>query len=110
VKDLEACRKFYAQVIGLTEKERPDLGFEGAWFALGAHQELHLLCLDKPCEAAQLPEHPGRDAHFAIAVESLPLMMTRLNGYKVPFTQSRSGRQAIFTRDPDGNGLELVKA
>ncbi len=108
VKDLEVCRKFYAQVLGLVEKERPDLGFEGAWFELG-HQELHLLRLDKSCEAESINEHPGRDAHFAIAVDNLPTLTARIKGYGISCVQSRSGRQAVFLRDPEGNGVELVK-
>ena len=29
--DVEATRRFYVDVIGLTEGDRPDLGFDGAW-------------------------------------------------------------------------------
>jgi len=28
---------------------------------------------------------------------------------EVPYTLSRSGRRALFCRDPDGNAIELVE-
>ena len=34
--DLEASRRFYVDVLGMREVERPDFGFPGLWFQLGS--------------------------------------------------------------------------
>ena len=40
--DLERSRRFYREVLGLEEIERPPFPFPGAWFRLG-DRELHLI-------------------------------------------------------------------
>ena len=42
VTDLERSRRFYREVLGLEEIERPPFPFPGAWFRLG-DRELHLI-------------------------------------------------------------------
>jgi glyoxylase I family protein len=36
-------------------------------------------------------------------------LCARLDVAGIPYTLSRSGRRAIFCRDPDGNALELIE-
>src|SRR5438034_10793520 len=43
VKDVEASCKFYASVLRLEPISRPAFTFPGAWFRLGASQELHII-------------------------------------------------------------------
>ena len=109
VKDLNESLAFYQDVLGLALIERPELGFDGAWLALGTTQQLHLLVLDNPRQAEHLPEHGGRDQHFALAVLSIDPIVAKLNSANIQYTQSRSGRQAVFFRDPDGNAIECVQ-
>ena len=42
VKDLEASKRFYRDVLGLAELPRPDLQARGAWLAVGDRQ-IHLI-------------------------------------------------------------------
>lgn len=110
ISDLARSQKFYQEVLGLTLIERPSLKFDGLWFALNddATQQLHLLLLPENMTQRSLPEHVGRDGHFALLVEDLPGYIERANKAGIPHTMSRSGRDAAFLRDPDGNGIELI--
>lgn len=108
VSDLGRARAFYEKLLGLSPlPSRPDLGFPGVWYAVGVG-EIHLLCLPSPDPVVGRPEHGGRDRHAAFAVEDWEGLRQTLLRAGVPFTLSRSGRRAIFVRDPDGNALELL--
>lgn len=108
VSDAGEARRFYAEVLGLTELPRPDLGFPGAWLSLGGGQALHLLELPDPDPQEGRPEHGGRDRHFALRVGATAPFAERLADAGIAFTRSRSGRDALFFRDPDGNAVELL--
>jgi glyoxylase I family protein len=45
-----------------------------------------------------------------MAVRDLEALSRRLEGAGVALTRSRSGRRAIFCRDPDGNAIELIES
>jgi len=108
VSDTAHSLCFYRDVLGLHVIERPDLGFPGAWLALGA-QQLHLMELPNQDATQGRVEHAGRDRHFAVQVTGLASFEQRLHAAGVAFTRSRSGRASIFCRDPDGNGVELME-
>jgi len=108
VSDLARSCVFYEQVLGLNQIERPELGFAGAWLALGNGIDLHLLVLPNPDRMRASPAHAGRDRHLALRVQSLEQAIATLTQADVPFTRSTSGRASIFCRDPDGNGIELT--
>lgn len=107
ISDTERSLGFYRDLLGLEVIERPELGFPGAWLAIGDKQ-LHLLELPDPDATAERPEHVGRDRHLALAVEGMVELEQRLAQSGMTFTRSKSGRNAIFCRDPDGNGIELI--
>lgn len=110
VADTARALRFWRDLVGLEVlPERPDLGYPGAWLDLGGGQQLHLLEVPNPDPATGRPAHVGRDRHLALAVEDLDAWAARLEAAGVAFTRSRSGRRALFCRDPDGNGLELVE-
>lgn len=109
IADLDCARAFYEGVLGLSASpERPELGFPGVWYDVGGGQ-IHLLQLPNPDPVEARPEHGGRDRHTALGVEDWEAMQACLTAAGVPFTLSRSGRRALFCRDPDGNALELVE-
>ncbi|EEF48053.1 conserved hypothetical protein [Ricinus communis] len=84
--------------IGLEINEaRPDdkLPYRGAWLWVGSEM-IHLMELPNPDPLNGRPEHGGRDRHTCIAI-------------RIPYTLSKSGRPAIFTRDPDANALEFTQ-
>ncbi|MCK9529735.1 MAG: VOC family protein [Gammaproteobacteria bacterium] len=107
VADTERALSFYRDILGLVPAARPALGFPGAWLQVG-DQQIHLLELPNPDPVDGRPEHGGRDRHVAFAVDQLDAITERLEIAGVPCTRSRSGRPAIFCRDPDGNAVELV--
>ena len=109
VSDTERALGFYRDVLGLSVVERPELGFPGAWLAIGDKQ-LHLLELPNPDPFEGRPDHVGRDRHLALTVQGLDRLEIRLAQAEIPITRSKSGRDAIFCRDPDGNGVELIAA
>ncbi len=109
VSDTRRALEFYTGLLGLgVDETRPELGYSGAWLAVGDAQ-IHLLELPDPLQGIPLPEHGGRDRHVALAVTGLDDIQEVLFSAGVPFTPSRSGRRALFCRDPDGNAIELVE-
>ena len=110
VQDLAQSIHFYCHIIGLEQdQQRPDMSFEGAWLIVG-EQQIHLLALPETEQKTSQPEHAGRDRHLAIYVTHIETIQQNLEDHKIPFTMSRSGRQALFCRDPDGNGLEFIQS
>jgi glyoxylase I family protein len=110
VSDLARAQHFYESVLGLTRyPNRPDLPYPGAWYDLGGGQQLHLMQLPNPDADSIRPEHGGRDHHIALAVSDMHALKSRLDAAGVKYTASRSGRAALFCRDPDMNTLEFVE-
>ncbi len=107
VRDTERALAFYHGVLGLPVVERPALAFPGAWLDIGRRQQIHLLEL-AGAGAADRSKHGGRDAHVALYVDDLDAVVALLDSAAIPFTLSRSGRRALFCRDPDGNAIELI--
>lgn len=111
VEDLYKSLAFYQEVLKLEiDCNRPDLGYPGAWLTLPGQQQIHLMQLDNPDKNSQRPEHGGRDHHVAFSVSSIGKIADSLNELNVSFTNSKSGRKALFCRDPDGNALEFIEA
>ena len=108
VSDTTRALDYYTGLLGLERVERPDLPFPGAWLAVG-EQQIHLLELPSPDPVTGRPEHGGRDRHLALLVEDLEGLKSRLEAAGIPYTLSRSGRRALFCRDPDGNALEFIE-
>lgn len=97
--DIDSARDFYANVMGFDEIERPDFGFPGLWFQMGA-QQLHL----QPGRA------PDSFQHFALEVDDLDAVLEELaaRGLDVQAgpAVAGAGKQAFLT-DPTGNIIEL---
>ncbi len=111
VADTARALAFYVEILGMElDPHRPDLGFAGAWLKAGAGQQIHLLELPDPDAGSERPAHAGRDRHTALRVGGLEAIERRLHQQGIACTRSRSGRRALFCRDPDGNGIELIEA
>ena len=109
VADTERALGFYRDLLGLaSDPSRPDLGYPGAWLSLGDRQ-IHLLELPNPDPLEGRPTHGGRDRHVAMTVPKLDRLCERLDAAGIPYTRSRSGRRALFCRDPDANALEFIE-
>ena len=110
---LERSMDFYGRMLGLEiNPERPEdkLPYRGAWLWIGPEM-IHLMELPNP-DVTHLefrPTHGGRDRHFCIGVKNIQPLIECLEKEGVAYTASKSGRPAIFFRDPDANTLEVVE-
>jgi glyoxylase I family protein len=110
VADTRRSLDFYHGLLGLPlDDSRPGLDFPGAWLQVGDGQ-IHLLELPGSGQSRDPGQHGGRDHHLAMNVTSLDELVQALERAGIAYTRSRSGRRALFCRDPDGNALELVES
>jgi catechol 2,3-dioxygenase-like lactoylglutathione lyase family enzyme len=102
--DVDATRRFYIGIVGLTEGERPPLGFDGAWLYAGGHAILHV-------SKGRLPQpRAGVIDHMAFSATDLKGTVARLKENKVEFVlrqQVGTGVWQIFCHDPMGAKVEL---
>jgi len=109
IADLNSAVDFYHGVLGMTlVPDRPELGYPGVWLQI-QQQQIHLLQLPNPDPVEGRPQHGGRDRHVAFGISDLDSLVARLKTAGIAYTLSRSGRRALFCRDPDGNALEFVE-
>ena len=107
ISDLQKSRAFYEGLLGLTPNPaRPNFDFEGVWYDIG-HNQIHLMVVPNPYAGVQRPAHGGRDNHLALAVDDVEPIKAALEQAGVPYSASKSGRAALFCRDPDGNAIEF---
>lgn len=110
VADTQRALQFYQHILGLQiDPNRPDLGYPGAWLNINDDQQIHLLELPNPDPLHDRPPHGGRDRHIALALNNLKDLQKRLDAAAIPYTLSKSGRSALFCRDPDANALEFIE-
>jgi ubiquinone/menaquinone biosynthesis C-methylase UbiE len=100
----ERARAFYGGVLGLEEiaKPRALTGRGGAWFACG-RQQLHL--------GVDPDFRPQRKGHPALLVVDLGAVRERLLAAVAPVVEDELllGYERIYTFDPFGNRLELLR-
>jgi catechol 2,3-dioxygenase-like lactoylglutathione lyase family enzyme len=101
VADAARSRRFYEEVLQLQPVERPDLGFPGAWYGIGATQ-LHLIERE-PMGTKIDPTGP----HFAVAVEDLDAARRALSSAGVEMLDP--GGDQLWILDPDGYTVELTR-
>jgi catechol 2,3-dioxygenase-like lactoylglutathione lyase family enzyme len=102
--DVEATRKFYVGVLGLTEGERPPFKFPGLWLYAGGHPILHI-------SGARLPkERAGVIDHIAFSTTDLQATVARLKEHGIEHSLNRqvgTGIWQVFCHDPMGAKVEL---
>ena len=121
VADLERSRRFYREVLGLVEIERPPFPFPGAWFRLG-DRELHLIAGEGAAPSATSGTDP-RQLHFAVRVASYrgALEHLRGHGYRedrdegdlrrvLALPHSVVGYPQLYLLDPDRHMIEINAA
>jgi len=105
VSDVEQSCRFYREVLGLEAIPRPAFTFPGAWFRLGANQELHII----GDRADPVISH-NRGNHFALEVDDLDAWNRHLDSAEaehLPRKRRPDGAWQLFLRDPDGHVIEL---
>ncbi len=109
VSNLAASKRFFGEVLGLPEDERPDFNFAGAWYAIGDRQ-LHLI--EDASGGREIRENIGRSDHMAMEVADLEVVKARLNEFEIQFAEGsneRLGMSQAFCSDPDGHTIEFVR-
>jgi catechol 2,3-dioxygenase-like lactoylglutathione lyase family enzyme len=120
VTDLERSRRFYLEILGLTEITRPPFSFPGAWFAVGeTGQQLHLIVHTRSPFRADKPLDT-RDLHFAVRVPSYAraVEFLRTSGYRDDIAgddplrmilqpHAVAGFPQIYILDPDRHVIEI---
>ncbi|MEX2175703.1 MAG: VOC family protein [Pirellulaceae bacterium] len=105
VADVDQSVAFYQDVLRLVPIPRPAFTFPGAWFRLGADQELHLIG-----ERTQEVVSHNRGNHFALLVDDLDAWEQHLTQSGARFLPRRlrpDGALQIFVIDPDDHYVEL---
>lgn len=116
--DLEASRRFYTDIAGLTEFERPKRAYEGAWFRINDAQELHLIHGNPGATYRGAKSLDNDDVHFAFAVDVCAAMLERLrsHGYRDDaglegplsmIVRNVHGFVHLFVFDPDRHVIEF---
>lgn len=109
VAELERAKRFYGEVLGLEEIERPAFPFPGAWYRIGGRQ-LHLIVRGGARTLRGTREPDSRDGHVALRVRSYRAALERLRAQGVPLVEkpvNATPWPQIFLTDPDGNVIEL---
>ena len=114
VKDVEASRQFYVNVLGMQDVPRPAFDFGGAWFQAGATL-IHLIEEHPASGPAGYPvevlKKSSRNHHFAFEVEDANAAADSLKalGYELIDEPKHrpDGAVQMFVADPDGHVVEL---
>jgi catechol 2,3-dioxygenase-like lactoylglutathione lyase family enzyme len=98
------ARRFYADVVGLAEIERPPtMGGTGVWFRVGS-RELHI--------SEHEPFAPAPKAHpaFELTGAELDSLAARLHaaGAEVRWDERLPRARRFYSFDPAGNRLEFL--
>jgi catechol 2,3-dioxygenase-like lactoylglutathione lyase family enzyme len=124
--DLDAMRKFYTEVMGLTVGPRPKFNFPGLWLYNGGHDSydnavVHILGID-PNDAQGLKDYLGDRSvdslqggtgtfdHIAFSATDLHGMIALLKKLNAPYrerTVPDLNLHQVFVDDPSGVVIEL---
>ncbi len=123
--DLEASRRFYADVLGLTVGPRPAFPFPGLWMYRGDHGDVanavvHIIGIDRTEQTGLDNYLGGRDEtklrgtgtidHVAFFADGLSTMLDHLRSQGVEYRQRTVpsiGLHQVFLDDPNGCVIEL---
>ncbi len=122
--DVDACRKFYVDVIGLIDGPRPDFPFPGAWLYAGdtsktSNAAVHVIGIDRN-DPSGLRGYLGEReagargsgavdhvAFFATGLAQMREKLARLGVNARERTVPGLGLHQLFLDDPDGIVVEL---
>jgi catechol 2,3-dioxygenase-like lactoylglutathione lyase family enzyme len=108
VQDVDASRRFFGEVLGLPEIDRPAFDFRGAWFGIG-DRALHLIEQVSANRAAAAKM--TRADHMALEVKDMDAVSQALDAAEIPYqlgANNRLGFRQIFCADPDGHTIEFI--
>lgn len=105
VHDVAQSCRFYTEVLRLEPIPRPAFSFPGAWFRLGADQELHLIG-----QRDEAVHSHYRGNHFALMVDDLDAWERYFHKNRIDYLPRRvrpDGAYQVYLTDPDGHVIEL---
>jgi glyoxylase I family protein len=109
VTDLTRSKRFYREVLGLQEMERPQLSVEGAWYML-ANGQLHLIVHPPNRTLRGTTVIDAADGHLALRISDYEGALAHLRQHGIEVLDRPHNptpwKQIYFT-DPDGNVIEL---
>ena len=103
--DLDASRRFYVEVLGLRDGDRPAFDVPGIWLYATDHPIVHLVG-DRESTAAST----GPFDHFAFQAADLTGVVGRLRAADIAYDLlivPGLERRQVFVTDPDGVKIEL---
>ncbi|CAM6091551.1 unnamed protein product [Calypogeia fissa] len=107
VESLERSLEFYCGLLGLkTNIDRPELPYRGAWLFVGA-EGIDIMEVPNPDPVNGRPAHGGFDRHACLNCRNVEGIRLTLEKAGIPYQPSPV--PSLFTRDPDGNGLEFIE-
>lgn len=107
VRDLEASKAFYVDVVGLRVGPRPPVASVGYWLYLEDEPVIHLVQLPSDQVAAI---GSGAVDHVAFHGADFEATRDQFRAHGVPFREAlipRDGTRQLFVHDPDGVKIEL---
>jgi catechol 2,3-dioxygenase len=112
VSDIDRALAFYRDVLGFELTQR--LGDEAAFLSAGGYH--HHLGLNTWESRGGSPPPPGTTGLYHVAIRypdraALGDALRRLSGAGIPITGATDHgvSEAVYLRDPDGNGIELYR-
>jgi len=112
VADIERALDFYCRVLGFELQQR--MGDSAAFVSAGGYH--HHLGFNTWQSKGGSPAPPGHTGHFHVAIRypdrrSLADALRRLVAAGVPLdgASDHGVSEALYLRDPDGNGVELYR-
>jgi len=108
VRDLAASLAFYRDVLGFSERSRPDLGIPGAWLRAG-EAEVHLIAGVEglPLGAPPPVLNPAAQ-HVAFRIDDYQAALDRLRAHGLVVLEAGPGAGQMWVQDPDGHIIELI--
>jgi catechol 2,3-dioxygenase-like lactoylglutathione lyase family enzyme len=103
---LAELKRFYLEVLGLSEGKRPPFKFPGAWIYCGGQAVVHLVGVSEPTEKG---DH-GQLTHFAFRASGMGEFLAQLRAHGVAYQIGQLpefGTRQVNFRDPDGNQLHV---
>lgn len=109
VRDIEVSRRFYGDLLGLPEIERPDIGLPGAWYQAGA-VELHLIQVPEGVDVGHAPPTATPLAnHLAFAIDDCDAVARELEQAGLAVVRPSGAPSQLWVADPDGNVIEFIR-
>ena len=113
--DLAATVRFYCDVIGLKEANRPDFGYPGAWLACpvpGGDAIIHIYAGGPALgESGRAPVGTGAIDHVSVAAIGYHRLIERFRAHGLDWREFKvpgTSLWQLFVYDPSGVQLELT--